>query len=134
VPNVLIVDDSDDVRDVVAKFLKSRTAFTVCGEAGSGLEAVKKAQELKPDVILLDLKMPGMNGIEAATHLKRLLPKTKLVLFSAFTESLGGTTWARSAGVDLVLPKGSLLDMADSLETLAARKPIRPIDPTKTTL
>ena len=91
-----------------------------CGEASSGLEAIKKAEKLKPDVILLDLKMPGMNGIETAAILKRVVPKTKLILFSAYTESLGGTAWATAAGVDLVLSKGSLLDMADSLNNLTA--------------
>jgi DNA-binding NarL/FixJ family response regulator len=120
VPNVLIVDDSDDVRQIVGKFLQARTFFRVCGEASSGLEAIKKAEKLKPDVILLDLKMPGMNGIETAAILKRVVPKTKLILFSAYTESLGGTAWATAAGVDLVLSKGSLLDMADSLNNLTA--------------
>jgi DNA-binding NarL/FixJ family response regulator len=120
VPNVLIVDDSDDVRQIVGKFLQRQTLFRVCGEASSGLEAIQKAETLKPDIILLDLKMPGMNGIETAAVLKRVVPKTKLILFSAYTESLDGAALASSAGVDLVLSKGSLLDMADSLNNLTA--------------
>ena len=119
-PNVLIVDDSDDVRQIVGKFLQARTFFRVCGEASTGLEAIQKAEQLQPDLILLDLKMPGMNGIETAALLKRVAPKTKLILFSAYTDSLGGTAWATAAGVDLVLPKGSLLDMADCLNNLTA--------------
>jgi CheY-like chemotaxis protein len=118
VPSVLIVDDSDDVRQIVGRFLHGRTLFKVCGEASSGLEAIKMAEKLKPDLILLDLKMPGMNGIETAAILKRVVPKTKLILFSAYTESLGGTALASSVGVDLVLSKGSLLDMAASLDNL----------------
>ena len=119
-PNVLIVDDSEDVRQIVGKFLHARTFFRVCGEASTGLEAIQKAEQLQPDLILLDLKMPGMNGIETAALLKRVAPKTKLILFSAYTDSLGGTAWATAAGVDLVLPKGSLLDMADCLNNLTA--------------
>ena len=119
-PNVLIVDDSEDVRQIVGKFLQARTFFRVCGEASTGLEAIQKAEQLQPDLILLDLKMPGMNGIETAALLKRVAPKTKLILFSAYTDSLGGTAWATAAGVDLVLPKGSLLDMADCLNNLTA--------------
>jgi DNA-binding NarL/FixJ family response regulator len=121
-PSVLIVDDSPDVRSIVQTFLKRDTSFKVCGEAGSGLEAIKKAEELKPDLILLDLKMPGMNGIETATALKGVVPKAQIVLFSAFTDSLGATTLASSLGIDLIVPKGSLIDMAESLKTLADRK------------
>ncbi len=116
---ILIVDDSEEVRTIVRVFLERDPAFEVCGEASSGPEALQKAQELQPDLVLLDLKLPGMNGIETATLLKALLPKSKLVLFSAFAESLGNS-WALSAGVDLVVPKGSLIDMARSLKSLTA--------------
>jgi DNA-binding NarL/FixJ family response regulator len=116
---ILIVDDSDEVRTIVRIFLERDPSFTVCGEAASGPEALKKAQELKPDFVLLDLRLPGMNGIETATALKAILPQTKLVLFSAYADSLGNRTWASAIGVDLVVPKGSLIDMAASLKTLA---------------
>jgi DNA-binding NarL/FixJ family response regulator len=116
---VLIVDDSDDVRTIVRIFLGRDAAFTVCGEAASGPEAIKKAQELKPDFVLLDLRLPGMNGLETANALKAILPQTKLVLFSAYADSLGSRTWASANGIDLVLHKGSLIDMAASLKTLA---------------
>jgi DNA-binding NarL/FixJ family response regulator len=116
---VLIVDDSEDVRTIVRIFLERDAAFNVCGEAASGPEAIKKAQELQPDFVLLDLRLPGMNGIETATALKAVLPQTKLVLFSAYADSLGNRNWASASGIDLVLHKGSLIDMAASLKTLA---------------
>jgi len=77
-PSVLIVDDSAEVRDIVRTFLElgsEKTGFTVCGEAANGLEAIKQAEILKPDFVLIDLRMPIMNGIETAAVLKRLLPK-----------------------------------------------------------
>ena len=117
--SVLIVDDSDDVRTIVRIVLERDAAFTVCGEAASGPEAIKKAQELKPDFVLLDLRLPGMNGLDTANALKAILPQTKLVLFSAYADSLGSRTWASANGIDLVLHKGSLIDMAASLRTLA---------------
>ena len=126
--NILIVDDSPDVRHVVRTFLERDSAFAVCGEAPDGLEAIKKAQELKPDLVLLDLSMPGMNGIETAMVLRRLLPKLHIVLFSNYTDQLG-TTLASAVGIDLVLSKGSLADMAKSLKTLTPRKGIQPISP-----
>jgi len=125
---ILIVDDSPDVCSIVKTFLQRDVEFKICGEAGSGLEAIKKAEELRPDLVLLDLKMPGLNGIEVATILKRILPKAQIVLFSAYTDSLGGTTLATAAGIDLVVQKGSLADMAQSLRTLISRKWVSPVN------
>ena len=75
---------------------------------------------MKPDVVLLDLRMPVMNGIEAATVLRRVLPKTQIVLLSNYTDEIG-TTLASAVGIDLVIPKGSLDDVAHGLKSLAAR-------------
>jgi DNA-binding NarL/FixJ family response regulator len=117
-PSVLIADDSAEVRDIIRIFLqRESTGFTVCGEATNGLEAIKQAEVLKPDLVLMDLRMPVMNGIETATVLKRVLPKTQIVLFSNYTDEIG-TTLASAVGIDLVIPKGSLSDMIQGLKTL----------------
>src|SRR5690349_13104634 len=117
-PSVLLVDDSPDVRNIVRTFLElSAVGFTVCGEAANGLEAIKQAEVLKPDVVLMDLRMPVMNGIETATVLRRMLPKTQIVLLSNYTDEIG-TSLASAVGIDLVIPKGSLDDVAQSLKTL----------------
>jgi DNA-binding NarL/FixJ family response regulator len=125
---ILIVDDSPDVCSIVKTFLQRDVNFTICGEAGSGLEAIKKAEELRPDLILLDLKMPGMNGIEVATILKRVVPKAQIVLFSAYTDALGGKALASAAGIDLIVQKGSLADMMMSLKSLISRKWMPPVN------
>ena len=70
---ILIVDDHKYVRQPVRNFLENQ-GYDVCGEAVDGYDAIEKAQELKPDLILLDMSMPRMNGIDAAPRLKKLLP------------------------------------------------------------
>jgi DNA-binding NarL/FixJ family response regulator len=120
-PTVLIVDDSPDVRHIVRTFLEHEATFTVCGEASNGLEAIKKAQALKPDLVLLDLLMPGMNGIETAKVLRRLLLKTQIVLFSNYTDDLGKSL-PSAVDIDAVIAKGCLIDMAKSLRTLIDTK------------
>jgi DNA-binding NarL/FixJ family response regulator len=121
--SVLIVDDSAEVRHIVRAFLERDAAFSVCGEAADGLEAIKKAQELKPNLVLLDLRMPKMNGIEAALVLRRVHPKIRIVLFSNYTDELG-TSLASAVGIDLVLQKDSLAEMGKSLKALIETKPL----------
>ena len=120
-PSVLIVDDSPDVRRIVRTFLERGATFTVCGEASDGPEAIKKTEALKPDLVLLDLLMPGMNGIETAKVLRRLLPKTQIVIFSSYIDDLG-ISLASAVAIDAVIIEGSLTDMVKSLKTLIKTK------------
>src|SRR5579859_842092 len=78
---ILIVDDGDAVRDVIRIFLEKR-GFQVCGEAADGVEAIEKAKALKPDLIILDLAMPRMNGMEAASVLSSIMPSVPIVLLT----------------------------------------------------
>jgi DNA-binding NarL/FixJ family response regulator len=101
---VLIADDSQLVRQVIKNVLAERTDVAVCGEAVNGLEAVEKARILKPDLVLLDLAMPEMNGAEAASVLKMTMPEVRLILFTMYSENIG--RYLTSAiGVDAVLSK-----------------------------
>jgi DNA-binding NarL/FixJ family response regulator len=121
VKTILVVDDSPDVRHVVRTFLERDTNFKVCGEAGDGPEAIKKAELLTPDLVLLDFLMPGMNGIDVANVLRGLLPKTKIAIFSNYTHDFGARL-SSAVGIDAVIAKGSLADMAKSLKKLIGRK------------
>src|ERR1700747_1193618 len=85
---ILVVDDSDAVRDVIRTFLEN-TGFEVCGGAWEGLEAIEKATKLKPNLIVLDLSMPGMNGVEAAAALGQLLPEVPVVVLTMYGDLLG---------------------------------------------
>ena len=80
-PAVLIADDHEIVRAGVRNLLESG-GYTCCGEASNGREAVKRAEELQPDVAILDVTMPELNGIEAAKQVLKLCPKTKVLVFT----------------------------------------------------
>jgi DNA-binding NarL/FixJ family response regulator len=83
-PTVLIVDDHPAVRTAVReRFETSFLASIVCGEAENGADALLKAQQLKPDLIILDLSMPVMDGFEAAKALRRLFPAIQIVMLTA---------------------------------------------------
>ena len=85
---ILIADDSDIVRRGIIGLLSYEPDWIVCGEAKDGSEAIQKARELQPDVILLDISMPGMSGLDAARRLRRDLPKVKLLVISQHDSSL----------------------------------------------
>src|ERR1700674_3370578 len=79
---ILIVDDHETVRRGVRILLSSRRDWVVCGEAGDGFEAVEKAKSLRPDVVLMDISMPGMDGVEATKIIRREVPESKVVIVS----------------------------------------------------
>jgi DNA-binding NarL/FixJ family response regulator len=76
----MLVDDSEPWRIYLRSLLQERLDLKVVGEAADGLEAVEKAQELQPDLILLDIGLPRINGIEAAKRICEVAPKSKILL------------------------------------------------------
>jgi DNA-binding NarL/FixJ family response regulator len=79
---ILIADDSDMVRHGVGGILLSEATWEICGEARDGTEALRKARELLPDLIILDISMPGLNGLEVARLLRQEVPEAKILLMS----------------------------------------------------
>jgi DNA-binding NarL/FixJ family response regulator len=82
--SILLVDDKPFLRRILRSYLEQQSNLRICGEAEDGLDAIVKAQQLRPDVILLDFQMPVMNGLDAAKHLRTLLPRTPIVMFTGF--------------------------------------------------
>jgi DNA-binding NarL/FixJ family response regulator len=78
----LIVDNFEDFRRYLSSILKRKTQCEVVGQASDGLEAVQKAEELQPDLILLDLGLPTLNGMEAARRIRELSPNSKILFLS----------------------------------------------------
>jgi DNA-binding NarL/FixJ family response regulator len=85
--SVLIVDDQHPFRDVARTVISMTDGFTVTGEAASGEEAVEMAESQHPDLVLMDINLPGINGIEATRRIKASRPATVVILLSTYSES-----------------------------------------------
>jgi DNA-binding NarL/FixJ family response regulator len=101
---VLLVDDNHFVRRGVRHLFDAHHEFAVCGEAENGQEAIEKAERLKPDLVVLDLAMPVMTGLDAAPFLRRILPAARLILFTAHNGPEVDEL-SRQAGIHAVVPK-----------------------------
>jgi DNA-binding NarL/FixJ family response regulator len=101
---VLIADDNTSVRHVIRMFLCAHQEIEICGEAVDGLDTVEKAQRLKPDLLLLDLVMPEINGAMVASILKHKMPKLRIILFTMYSENVSKAL-SSAIGVDAVLSK-----------------------------
>ena len=111
---ILLVDDNPAICMALRKFLEIHTEFEVCGEARDGFDAIEKATELLPKLIILDLSMPKMGGLEAARVLKQRMPQVPLILFTMHAAATNPTEVA-AAGIDAVISK------TEGLQTLIDR-------------
>lgn len=116
---ILLVDDHKLIRVGLRQILEAETGVEIVGEGASGEEGLKLARELKPDVILLDINMPGMNGIEATRRLSRLEPRPKILIVSVLSQEPVPSRLLE-AGADGYLSKETAAD-----EVLTALKQIR---------
>ena len=117
---ILICDDNPNIRYLLRVFFESQTPFKICGEAGHGTEAIEKARHLQPDLILLDFSMPAMTGADAASVIKKIIPRTKIILFSMHFDYVPRSL-ASDAGVDLTLSKiDGITKLGEHLRTLLA--------------
>src|SRR3984893_9544105 len=99
---VLLVDDNPVVRQIVRQILEKESELRICGEADDGKEAVDKAKLLQPDIVILDLSMPRMGGLETAPQIRNLLPDACLILFTLYGNE-GIERVAKQVGIDAVV-------------------------------
>jgi DNA-binding NarL/FixJ family response regulator len=127
VKSVLIAEDHALTRRAICSLFDAQQDFEVCGDAENGKEAVEMAQILHPDLIILDLSMPVMNGIEATHALRRFVPETPILVFSEYCDVFSEHE-ARSEGISALVSKTApisvLLDKArGALYTAAGSYP-----------
>ncbi|HEY4949407.1 MAG TPA: response regulator transcription factor [Candidatus Acidoferrales bacterium] len=119
---ILIADDSPTVRAGLKLLLQYHEDWTVCGEAEDGEDAVKKATELKPDVILLDISMPAMDGLSAAELIRRDVPETEILIVTHF-ESLDLARYAAQTGVRAYITKSRIgTDLEKAIEAASRHR------------
>jgi CheY-like chemotaxis protein len=120
---ILIADDSSSVRTLLKKLLESHSnLWTVCAEAANGLEAVQKAVELKPDLAIIDLQMPVMDGLSASARIAKSLPKIP-ILMNTIHKSDYVDSVAKHAGVREVISKAEPGALLKAVEALLGRDP-----------
>jgi DNA-binding NarL/FixJ family response regulator len=116
VKRILLADDSTLVRRTLRRLFED-SGWNVCGEASNGREAIAKAQELRPDIVVLDLSMPLLNGLTAAHILKETLPETYLILFTAFGALLTMNE-LKCAGFSASISKSDAGKLVNTAQTL----------------
>jgi DNA-binding NarL/FixJ family response regulator len=120
---VVIVDDYDDIRWLVRMAFERSGNFVVVGEAADGAAGVKLVQSTQPDVVLLDIKMPVMDGVQALARIRRLVPGTPVVMLSAFHATDDPARTAVRLGAAGYIDKGARIsDLPDTLRELLAKR------------
>jgi len=119
----LIVDDSELVRQGLCIFLQANPEWEVCGEASNGADAVELFKELRPNLVIVDFQMPGMNGIETARRLLEVAPAVPIIMFTQHASN-ELEKHALGAGIRSVVSKTDTFPIVGIIEAL-----LDPIDP-----
>lgn len=119
---ILIVDDEKAVRTALGRLLGTRGEWTVVGEAADGAEAIGKAKELKPDVVIMDVTMPELNGLAATPEIKKAIPNAEILIFTQH-ESSQMIREAKNAGASGYLLKSQANWLVAAVEAIGQHKP-----------
>lgn len=117
--SVIIVDDHEVVRKGIRAFLDSTSEFKVVGEASSGQDALRLVRELIPDVALMDLIMPGADGIETTREIKKISPRTQVVVLTSFHEDIHIFPALKAGATSYILKDIKMEDLAETLQSAA---------------
>ena len=120
---VLIADDHDIVRKGLKALIEEHPGWEVCGEARSGREAVKKATELNPDIVVIDVSMPDLNGLEATRQIRKSCPKTEVLVITHHDSDEMASEVLESGARGYVLKSDSDRDLAHAVESLSRHRP-----------
>jgi len=120
--SVIIVDDHEIVRKGIRAYLESTSEFRVVAEAASGKEALRLVTELVPDVVLMDLIMPDMDGIKTTREIKSISPRTQIVVLTSFHEDVHIFPALKAGAISYILKDVTMDELADTLQRAARRE------------
>jgi two-component system response regulator NreC len=120
---ILIADDHEMVRDGTRALIERQPGWEVCGLAATGREAVAQALELQPDIVIMDMSMPDLNGLDAAVQIKRRLPRTEILMFTAHeTDELIREVFEAGAK-SFIFKSEAYQFLVDAIQSLSQHKP-----------
>ncbi len=119
---ILIVDDEKAVRTALGRLLATRKEWQVVGEAADGAEAIGMARELRPDIVIMDITMPEMNGLEATPEIKKAFPAAEVLIFTQH-DSTQMIQQAQNAGASGYLLKSQANWLVRAVEAMGQHKP-----------
>jgi DNA-binding NarL/FixJ family response regulator len=123
---ILIVDDEPQIRSILQKMIERHEGWMVCGEASDGVEAIEKARELKPDLILLDISMPNLDGLSALPRIREQCPSSEILMLTLH-ESLEMARVSSAAGawgyIAKSLASTELVPLMETFEAALAPPP-----------
>lgn len=120
---ILVADDHEVVRRGIVALLEAQPGWTVCGQAVNGREAVEEAKRLKPEVVILDISMPELNGLEATRQILKVSPKTEVLIITAHASEQAAREVLAAGARGYVLKSDAGRDLVNAVESLCNHKP-----------
>lgn len=118
-PKIIVVDDHAVIRRGVQEILRAFPEWELCGEAADGQEAIRLAQAIKPEIIIMDVSMPGLNGLEATRIIRNILPETKILLLTLHSSTELVRSGFRAGARGYVLKSDAEHELVRALNVLA---------------
>jgi len=119
-PDILLADDHHLVRQGLKALLEGEPHFRLVGEAGDGIEAVRLAERLRPDVLITDVVMPGLNGLEVTRQVTKIVPKTRILILSMYANDAYVFEALRNGASGYVLKESQASDLVKAIREVAA--------------
>jgi len=119
---ILVVDDHELFRKQVCSLLENHPEFKVVCEASNGLEAIRHAEELQPDIVILDITMPGLGGIEAAVRIRGVASKARIIFLSQYNSSSIAQTALATGALAYIVKSAASIDLIPAVRSVVEGK------------
>jgi CheY-like chemotaxis protein len=115
---ILVADDNAAIRKALCEMFEIEESYDLCAEAVNGQEAIELAKKHRPDLIILDLSMPEMNGYDAAREIKRIMPDVRIILFTLYADTVREQLMGVNSPIDLIVSKSDLANILSHVRSL----------------